>query len=101
MDIHNDTVALALARAEARSAGRHERTDTAAHTGDRADDVFAEALRDDSNYELDWLWAYVHVSGVARQRYCLERALAINPQSEMALRALASLQCSMSVKRET
>jgi hypothetical protein len=54
-----------------------------------AEGLFAEALRDPSNLELDWLWLARQVSRASGRRYCLERALAINPQSETARRMLA------------
>ena len=50
----------------------------------RPSDLFVQALRDDSNLEMDWLWLYTQVSSTAERRYCLDRALAINPDSEMA-----------------
>lgn len=50
----------------------------------RPSDLFVQALRDDSNQEMDWLWLYTQVSRTAERRYCLDRALAINPDSEMA-----------------
>ena len=50
----------------------------------RPSDLFVQALRDDSNLEMDWLWLFTQVSSVAERRYCLDRALAINPDSEMA-----------------
>ena len=46
--------------------------------------MFAQALRDESNRELDWLWVYIQLTDVQQRRYCLERALAINPKSELS-----------------
>jgi hypothetical protein len=54
-------------------------------------ELFAQALRDDSNREMDWLWLYTQMPRVSERRYCLERALAINPRSEMARTELATL----------
>lgn len=53
--------------------------------------LFLQALRDDSNQELDWLWlAHQNVSD--RERiYALRRALFINPGNEFAQRALTHL----------
>jgi hypothetical protein len=58
---------------------------------DDANEVFARAMREDSNLELDWLWAAVQQTETERRRYCLERALAINPHSQLANRELAEL----------
>jgi uncharacterized protein YeaO (DUF488 family) len=46
-----------------------------------ADTLFAEALREDSNRELDWLWLAASRSDPRERAYCLERALLINPES--------------------
>jgi len=56
-----------------------------------ADDIFAQALIDDSNHELGWLWAASQLTDVIQRRYCLERALAINNNSELARRELQEL----------
>lgn len=50
--------------------------------------LFAAALADDSNLEFDWLWYASNMVGAVERRYCLHRALAINPDSEWARRAL-------------
>jgi hypothetical protein len=91
MKIDNDTIDFATAHAETQRVGRRERANGAAQGGCLGDEVFAQALRDDSNRELDWLWAYIQLTDVYQRRYCLERALAINPKSELALRELAKL----------
>jgi hypothetical protein len=57
----------------------------------RAAQLFAQALYEDSNMELDWLWYAANMTSNAQRRYCLQRALAINPGSQMARRALAKL----------
>lgn len=57
----------------------------------RPSDLFAQAVRENSNLEMDWLWLYAQVTSTAERRYCLERALAINPHSEMACDELAKL----------
>jgi hypothetical protein len=56
-----------------------------------ASDIFAQALLDDSNHELDWLWAATQLTDIIQRRYCLERALAINNNSELARRELQAL----------
>lgn len=40
-----------------------------------------EQIQDDSNRELDWLWAASQVTQPEEIRYCLERALYINPMN--------------------
>lgn len=50
-----------------------------------------EQIHEDSNHELDWLWAAGQVTDVEEIRYCLERALYINPNSGDTRRALANL----------
>jgi len=57
----------------------------------RAARLFAQALHEDSYYELDWLWYAANMANDSQRRYCLERALRINPDSELAQRALARL----------
>lgn len=69
----------------AESAARREfSTAQAAH-------LFTQALRENSAIELDWLWYAAHMTGMIERRYCLNRALAINPQSSLARSALAKL----------
>jgi hypothetical protein len=53
--------------------------------------LFMQCLREGSNYELAWLWAATHLVQPEEQRYCLERALYINPDSQMARRGLREL----------
>jgi hypothetical protein len=57
----------------------------------RAARLFAQALQEDSNYEMDWLWYAANMASDSQRRFCLERALQLNPDSEMARRALAKL----------
>lgn len=57
----------------------------------RAEQLFAQAVQENSNLELDWLWCAANMSRVDQQRYCLRRALEINPDSDLAKRALAEL----------
>lgn len=49
---------------------------------------FAEALREASNLESDWFWLAARMERADERRYCLERALYINPQNEVARRLL-------------
>ena len=94
MEIDRNIAELAFARTEAYNTRPGKRDSRAAYTDCPEDEVFTQALRDDSNQELDWLWTYIQVTGDVQRRYCLEQALAINPKSEMALRELAQLQAS-------
>jgi hypothetical protein len=92
MEIYSEMTELALTPAQDRSAGWSKRAKSTAQDDCPGNEVFAEALRDDSNQELDWLWVYVQVTREDQRRYCLERALVINPKSELALRELAQLR---------
>ncbi|MBC8075675.1 MAG: hypothetical protein H7Y32_06320 [Chloroflexales bacterium] len=56
-----------------------------------ASELFAQAVRDNSNLELDWLWQAGRLSSPAERRYCYQRALVINPACEQAHRALSSI----------
>jgi hypothetical protein len=58
---------------------------------ERAAHLFTQALNEDSNLEMDWLWYAAHMVGDAERRYCLNRALAINPHSGLARTALSKL----------
>jgi hypothetical protein len=53
--------------------------------------LFAQALREDSNSATDWLWYATQITDIAKRHYCIQRALDINPDSELARRALAEL----------
>jgi hypothetical protein len=57
----------------------------------RASRLFVQALHENSNLEMDWLWYAANMIGDAERRYCLNRALTINPQSSLARGALAKL----------
>ncbi|NTU78515.1 MAG: hypothetical protein HGA45_03790 [Chloroflexales bacterium] len=62
------------------------------HAAARETELFDMALRAASSLELDWLWLYMQLSDRARRRYCLERALSINPQSAIARREMEMLE---------
>jgi hypothetical protein len=53
--------------------------------------LYARALREDSNDEMDWLWLASQLSPSVERRESLEGALWINPESEFARRELAKL----------
>jgi hypothetical protein len=57
----------------------------------RAAHLFAQAIHESSNLEMDWLWYAATMVNDAERRYCLHRALAINPHSSLARSALARL----------
>ena len=57
-----------------------------------ANDLFAQALRDNSNLEMDWLWLATKVLTEGQRAYCLRRALRINPRSALAQRGFALLR---------
>ena len=58
---------------------------------EHAGQLFDQALYESSIFEMDWLWYAANMTDTTRRRYCLERALTINPGSELAERALAKL----------
>jgi hypothetical protein len=53
--------------------------------------LFAQALHENSNLELDWLWYAANMTRDLERRYCITRALEINPHSSLARSALAKL----------
>ncbi len=63
-------------------------------TGDELfiDDLFLQAVREDSNLEMDWLWLATTVSSNAQRSYALDRALHINPWSASAKREIRQLR---------
>jgi hypothetical protein len=46
--------------------------------------LFAQAVRDNSNLELDWLWLAGVVTREQERDYCFERAQQINPHNTAA-----------------
>ena len=57
----------------------------------RASRLFVQALHESSNLEMDWIWYAANMTHDVERRYCLKRALDINPSSDLARRALAKL----------
>ncbi len=53
--------------------------------------VIRRAVNANSPNEADWLLYTSMITDAAKRRYCLERALAINPDSTIAASALAKL----------
>ena len=56
------------------------------------DELLLQGLQEDSNLEMDWLWLATRVGCDGQRRYCLRRALTINPESRLAQRGLSQLQ---------
>lgn len=62
------------------------------HCQTASGDLFMQALEEDSNLEMDWLWLATQVTSTAQRRYALERAQQINPRSAVAKRGLKQLR---------
>jgi hypothetical protein len=63
----------------------------AAEAVERAAQLFAQAVREESNLAMDWLWCAAQMTNPGARRYCIERALTLDPDSELARRALAGV----------
>lgn len=61
------------------------------YDAEREEQLFRQAVQENSNMEFDWLWCAANMTSIAQKRYCLLRALDINPDSKLARRALAKL----------
>lgn len=53
--------------------------------------MLCQALQDEPNLEIEWLWYASRMRRADERRYCLQCALEINPHSQLARRALAAL----------
>lgn|SRR5690242_6712225 len=53
--------------------------------------MLRRAVHANSSDEVDWLLYAAILANPAKRRYCLERALALNPDSELAKQKLASI----------
>jgi hypothetical protein len=53
---------------------------------------FAERLQENSNLEMEWLWAAGEVTSPEEKRYCLLRALYINPDNRDTQGALEAME---------
>src|SRR5215813_11210984 len=72
--------------------GRRESADACATAAAaREDELFYTMMRDDSNLAMDWLWLATQVTTDDRRRYCLRRALLIDPASKDTQQELAWL----------
>ena len=58
----------------------------------RATKLFVQALHENSSLEMDWLWYAANMTRDIERRYCLNRALELNPHSTLARSALAKLR---------
>lgn len=61
----------------------------AAYHDNRLEDArrsFAEALLADPTYDLGWIWFATVATAPGEQRYCIDRALSINPESPVRAR---------------
>lgn len=53
--------------------------------------LLQQAMAENSNILLDWLWYADQVKNLAERRYCFERALYIDPKDLIALNGLTAL----------
>jgi hypothetical protein len=60
-----------------------------------------DQFREDSNHETDWLWAASQATAPEEIRYCLERALHINPDNPVTQRTLSELIARRADANET
>ncbi len=49
-------------------------------------------IQEDSNLEMEWLWAAWQITDRTERRYCLARALYINPDSQPAQQELQAFE---------
>jgi len=66
----------------------------ATQVAEREARLLRQAVYLNSAVELDWLWYAGMMSDPAKHRFCLERALEINPANDLALGALAKLSAA-------
>lgn len=62
---------------------------------DRAQIYLARLLKEEPNHERGWLLMAEAQADVERQKFCIERALKINPQNDIARQMLAELSGSL------
>jgi len=61
----------------------------------------SDYIREDSNRELEWLWAVDYVTQPEEKLYCMQRALYINPRNQEIERLFHSLTRSLKKKTQT
>ena len=54
--------------------------------------LFQEALQQNSNLAVEWLWVATQVTDDLERNYCLHKALYISPENQAARRQLGSHQ---------
>lgn len=59
-----------------------------------------EAVAEDSNHLAEWLWYADQMESAAERRYCLQRALYINPTNRVALDGLRDLNKQQTPRNE-
>ncbi len=70
----------------------------AAYRGGKSSEAFyliAQSLQHNPQLELGWIWLSATLSEPAQRRFCLERALAINPQNEAVIRGLQRMPADL------
>jgi hypothetical protein len=69
-----------------------------AKSGDKvtAGKMLSEFVRENPSSETAWLWLSICVSPVEQKRFCLNKALSINPLNENARKALEQLDAPLS-----
>ena len=83
--------ALNLTRSAKAAAPAHPEVSVSAETVQFGEKMLNEAIQNGWNMEMDWLWLATKVTVDVHRRYCLDRALKINPDSEMAKLGLRQL----------
>ncbi|MBL8161466.1 MAG: hypothetical protein JNJ61_05720 [Anaerolineae bacterium] len=63
--------------------------------------LLMQAINDDSNLELDWLWYANQMTSSAERSYCLARALHINPDNRATQKELIVLRANRAEIRQT
>ena len=53
--------------------------------------MLCQALQDEPNLEVEWLWYAKRMRRADERRYCLQCALEIDPRSQAARQALAAI----------
>lgn len=56
-----------------------------------ASSLIQQALQEDSNRVMDWLWYAEQVTSLSEKQYCLARALYIDPTNSQAARQIKAL----------
>jgi len=61
----------------------------------------SEYIRENSNHELEWLWAVDYVTEPEEKLYCMQRILYINPANQEIERLFYSLTRSLKEKTQS